>query len=127
MTKTISHDDSESIKELLVGKSIVSVHENLMTLNDGTVIKVKPNDGCWGCPSGNFSFSEGITLVENVITDAKVTHKRSGKDEEIFSLFVYTGELKNKNKKNPKTALFKINGSAGNGWYGTGFTLEVAF
>lgn len=123
MSEKISFRDDENIKKLFVGKSIVHVEDDVMTLNDGTLVKVLPNEGCWGCPSGNFSLTERLKKVESVITNVKLVHKEVSRDEETFSLFLYTGGKKN--KKGKKVTLFEVSGSGGNGYYGTGFELKV--
>lgn len=122
MVKKVSFQNEDELKKLFVGTQVLHVHENIMTLSNGTVVKVLPNSGCWGCPSGNFYLTDRIKKVDTVITNVKLVEKNKN-DKKTFSLFVYTGGKKQKKLK--KKTLFDVTGSEGNGFYGTGFTLEV--
>lgn len=118
----ISFRDTESIRELLVGHSVVNVNvdENTLTLDNGVQVSVAPNSGCWGCPSGNYSVTS-INTVENVITNVKVKTKTNENDKTVYSVIVYSSGVSHKNKD----TLLTVSGSDGNGWYGTGFELEI--
>lgn len=115
----IGHKSRKDIKKVFVGRSITSVDENerTITLDDGTIITIKPNSGCWGCVSGNF-YLDSLHEIENVITGIKLNDELSG-EKTIYTLFVYTNAVKGKQE------LFTISGHAGNGWYGSGFTIDV--
>lgn len=115
---TISYNDKQGLKELFIGKQIVETRaeEGILILSDGKELSIKPNSGCWGCISGNFSLSE-LNEVNNVITNVKTV--KTDKDGTTYQLFLYVEGVKKKEK------LFAVTGSEGNGYYGTGYTIEV--
>lgn len=124
----LSQHDEETVRDLLVGRTVKVTEEGNLILDNGKLIEVQPNSGCWSCPSGNFHV-ETLNDVENVITDVKLLESNEAFSEahsnadKIYSIFVYTAGF-NHNQENRKT-LLTIEGSDGNGFYGTGYTLHV--
>lgn len=119
--KTISYLEEDSIIDLFKGSSIVRVeNDTTLYLSNGAVVDVNPNSGCWGCVSGNFSVSQ-LNQIENVITNVEVSKNQDPENQEktVYTIFVYT-EL-----TAGKETLVEVYGDEGNGWYGTGYTLEV--
>ena len=64
---TLDQDDEKEIKELLLGHRVARIAVDHMELDDGTVIKIVPNEGCGGCTSGWYGLDQ-ITEVDNIIT-----------------------------------------------------------
>lgn len=119
---TFTQNDQKDITETLVGRQITDVTENVITLDNGVELEVEANDGCWGCPSGNYRINE-LNHVENVITAVKVDDKHISDELHEYKIFVYTGGKKN--KKGQKHVLLAVSGDDGNGYYGTGYEIAV--
>ncbi len=121
----ISFRDFDGIRELLVGRTVIEVNsdEQTLTLDNGVQVSVDANSGCWMCPSGNYDV-DSINTVENVITNVKVKTKTDDDNNTVYSIVVYSAGVPNKNKKK-KDTLLTVSGTDGNGWYGTGFELEI--
>jgi hypothetical protein len=120
----LDQDSLDEIRELLVGRRVVSVTssewEGTLTLDDGTVLTVIPNDGCGGCSSGNYSISEINECPDNVITDVELVDLFSDgryDDAHTYSIYVLAFDKRVK--------LLEVEGDDGNGWYGTGYTIRV--
>lgn len=127
--RSIYHSDKEALVELFVGKSVVSVEmggqwdPGKLVLSDGTKLEIVGNDGCGGCSAGHYWLTE-LNECENIITNVEVVFEDYNPDSNYYSdpegtyhLFVYAGHQ--------KINLASIEGSDGNGWYGTGFWIEV--
>lgn len=114
--------DKNTVEEIFVGRQVVEVDGDTLVLDDGKVLTVVPNQGCWSCSSGNFSLDK-LNHVESVITGVKLDDKVVGDSEHVYTLFVYTGGKKN--KKGKKNVLLEISGDDGNGFYGTGYEIKV--
>lgn len=146
-------DDSEEtptadrLRELLVGKSITSatvVDEKpepytqgptgVLTLSDGTVLKVWGNDGGCACDAGCYPLTmldapDGI--ITNVEVDAKPDEdytcpecKAEGRnwDYDCTHRGWYRVYVVAEDKRHP---LASFEGSDGNGYYGTGWWMRV--
>lgn len=103
--------------DVLVGKSILKVDtdQGSIVLNDGTILTITPNSGCWGCVSGNYHL-EVLNKVDNVITQVQPRQDNvDGKTE--YTLYVYA--------ETGWEQLFGVTGDDGNGWYGTGYVVSV--
>lgn len=50
----IAHTSRKDIKKVFVGRSIIAVDEDegTITLDDGNIVKIIPNSGCWDAPQG---------------------------------------------------------------------------
>ena len=119
----------DRLKELLVGKSIVTVSMGtgydpvgLLTLSDGTHLQVWGNDGGCSCNSGCYP----LTLLngcENVITNVEVEDHPAGDGSNWadyqgwYRIFVWAEEQ--------RVNLATFEGTDGNGYYGTGWWLKV--
>jgi hypothetical protein len=120
MSNYVGYYEAERIKELFVGKSIVKAEKNELTLNDGTILQIQPNDGCV-CGAGDY-WLENINKFDNVITDAevKIFGGENGEwddDPHTYQLFVYSGGI--------STSVADVIGDDGNGYYGTGFSIYI--
>jgi hypothetical protein len=128
---TVSHQDADAIRGLFLGRSIQSVENNVMTLDDGTRLLVEGNDGCGGCPDGYFEvmMTDGfqnrimnVEVVERNATEQERTDENWAhiKPREVFELFVYgsgPGE--------EGSLIAQVAGDIGNGYYGWGFKIRV--
>ena len=120
----IEYTQDDQIRDLFLGKTIVSVGENSdgaeIVLSTGETVTLVPNSGCWGCSSGNF-WVEDIIKVENVITGVKAVETNDTGATE-FELFVYTEGIGGETPEK----VFTVRGDTGNGYYGTGYVLKVS-
>lgn len=111
----IQHDELDRMKEILLGRRIVEASGQNLTLDDGTILQIVPNEGGCICGAGDYEL-RSITKFDNVITSVEV---RSLADEggQTYQLFVYSGGI--------STSVAQIVGDDGNGYYGTGFEIYV--
>lgn len=131
----IGHEEEEKINSALVGRKIVKVSEEqhrtyewedtintgMLHLDDGTKLRVIPNEGCGGCSAGWYEL-KALNECDNVITRAEVQEKKIDPDddwdeERIYTLFVYAEDR--------RLPVAVVEGDDGNGYYGTGFELQV--
>jgi hypothetical protein len=118
---SVYYENQNEIEALLVGRTIKKVDNELLILDDGTVLHVEGNEGCGGCDAGVFSITE-LNECENVITAVEFEQDDEDndnwyEDKSTFRLFVYS--------ENQKIKLFEIEGDNGNGYYGTGYYINV--
>ena len=117
---SINQDEEQRIKELLMGRSIEKVSDDHLVLDDGTVIKVVPNEGGCACSAGDY-WLNSLQGHENIITRGELVNEGPGTlqdyGEQHYRLFVFTLD--------ERTEVFDIEGDDGNGYYGTGFELLV--
>lgn len=123
--------DSNTLTGLLEGRRVVEVTEQqvpgrygygtdtlqVMVLDNGTRLAVRPNEGCGGCSSGWYDVQH-LATVDNVITRAEaVIEDLDEYDAHAYRVFVFTG--------NERINLLSVEGDDGNGYYGTGYELQV--
>lgn len=140
----------DRLRELLVGKGITDARVaderpdtwsnrgsvGYLTLSDGAVLRVWGNDGGCSCSAGCYPLAH-LAAVENVITNVEVEERpygdwsdmqcrtcgakgcwRDGHDNEgYYRIFVVAD--------NERINLASFEGSDGNGYYGTGWWLDV--
>lgn len=117
----IYHDEDERLDDLFVGRKVVSVDEgaSTLTLDDGTILEVIPNNGCGGCTSGWYLL-DALNTWDNVIMRVSVVQSDASDDwgDKRYDLFVYAenGDI---------GSVVTVSGSDGNGYYGTGFAIRV--
>lgn len=130
----LDETDSDAIAALLVGRRIVSAeigtfwitdhqaYDGKMILDDGTELYLLANDGCGGCTNGYYELVE-VAKVDNIITSAgvEITEIRTDPYEAdtTYSIYVIAD--------NTRINVADFQGDDGNGYYGTGFKLFVAF
>lgn len=117
--RTIYHDDKKKLVELFVGKSVKKVDDDRLVLSDGTTLQIVPNDGGCSCGAGDYELAE-LNECENIITNIEVESIEMGGGYDpgtSYHLFVYTGHR--------KINLLTVQGNDGNGFYGTGFWIQV--
>ena len=119
---TITEDDETAIKNLLIGHRVEKVGDDTLRLDDGTVLRLKGNDGGCSCGAGDYDLTE-LNGCDNVITsvelvDHSVSDDNRGKGEEgVYRIFVFA--------EDKRINLATFEGDDGNGYYGTGYTIEV--
>lgn len=115
--KTLCEQNEKEIEELLLGHKVtVDDYDNLV-LDNGVVLQINPNIGCYGCESGNY-YLQHISSVNNVITNVEFVEEFE--DDcyyEHYKIFVIADGM--------TTELFDVYGTDGNGYYGTGYTIDV--
>lgn len=113
----LDHDDTNVIRDLLLGRKVERVDNEHLLLDDGTVIKAIGREGGCVCGAGDYWLSE-LNGVDNVITDVEFDYAPWANGHEgYYRIFVYAG--------NQKINLMQFDGSDGSGYYGTGFEILV--
>lgn len=110
--------DEKEIRELLVGRKVKVDGENLI-LDNGIVLEVIANEGCGGCSSGWYSITK-LNEVDNAITNVEFDcdgDVANEDDDTSYKIFVFCEDTRIK--------LLQVDGSDGNGYYGTGYTIIV--
>lgn len=110
--------DEEEIRELLVGRKVKVDGDNLI-LDNGIVLEVIANEGCGGCSSGWYSIIK-LNEVDNAITNVEFDcdgDVANEDDDTSYKIFVFCEDTRIK--------LLQVDGSDGNGYYGTGYTIIV--
>ena len=112
--------DEEQIKNLLLFRKIVEVKGDTLILDNGIELDVVANEGCGGCSSGWYYLTE-LNGCDNVITNVEFNcDDYDGNDEYYetsYKIFVYA--------ENKKIKILQVDGSDGNGYYGTGYSIYV--
>lgn len=115
--KTLCEQNEKEIEELLLGHKVtVDDYDNLV-LDNGVMLQINPNIGCGGCESGNY-YLEHIASVNNAITNVEFVEEFE--DDcyyEHYKIFVIADGM--------TTELLDVYGTDGNGYYGTGYTIDV--
>lgn len=115
--KTLCEQNEKEIEELLLGHKVtVDDYDNLV-LDNGVMLQINPNIGCGGCESGNY-YLQHISSVNNAITNVEFVEEFE--DDcyyEHYKIFVIADGM--------TTELLDVYGTDGNGYYGTGYTIDV--
>ena len=117
--RTLHECDKKEIEELLLGHKVVSYEaDNLLVLDNGVVLQINPNIGCGGCESGNY-YLEHISSVNNAITNVEFVEEYDDDEYQCkhYRIFVIANGM--------TTELLDVYGTDGNGYYGTGYTIDV--
>ena len=119
MTESIKHYNISELKEVFVGRKVTDTDKTagVLTLDNGVKVRVIPNEGADCCDSGHY-FLENLESFEHVIMNVRVKDKEI-KNKKRFDLYVYAAKVKAHQK------VITVSGSDGNGYYGTGFSIEV--
>lgn len=119
-TKTYDQDNAAEIEALLLGHTVTKVDSDRLQLDDGTILILTGHDGGCGCNSGCYDLTE-LNGVDNIITKVELVADPAGDgydaDPGTYRIFVYAD--------NVQVNLATFEGTDGNGWYGTGFSIEV--
>lgn len=120
--KRINQDSDKEITDLLLGRRVITVlGGDTLVLDNGVEIEVVPKQGCSGCTSGVYDI-DYINSCEAVITSVKLSDEDGdpdGKDAHTYKIYVLAA--------NKEQVLLSVSGDDGNGYYGTGYTLNVKY
>jgi hypothetical protein len=122
MTEMIGYYQEDEIKNLFIGRKVVKAEGSELTLDDGTILQIIPNDGGCSCGAGDY-YLDNISKFDNVITNVEIKAVPESDDtwesSYTYQLFVYSGGI--------STSVADIKGDDGNGYYGTGFEIYVKY
>jgi hypothetical protein len=119
--------DKQAIREVLIGRKVVSVEEigqryydkrQVATLDNGVKLEFTGNEGCGGCSEGHYSVDE-LNRVDNAIMSVEFEQGEAEGEwgpVDAFRIFVYA--------ENEKIKLLEVTGHD-NGYYGTGYYVTV--
>lgn len=112
--------DEREITKLLLYRKIVRVEGDTLVLDNGVQLEVIPNEGCGGCSNGWYYLTE-LNKCDNAITKVEFCtdddFEDDGYNDTSYKIFVYA--------ENEKTKILQVDGSDGNGWYGSGYSIRV--
>lgn len=124
--RTLNECNENEIKELLLGHKIVADENNdALILDNGVVLQINPNIGCYGCESGNY-YLQHIASVNNAITNVEFVNDYEVNDDDYYDeedyyqhyrIFVIADGV--------TTELLDVYGTDGNGYYGTRYKIDV--
>ena len=114
------YNEEDKIRDLLMYRKVVKVENNTLTLDNGLKLEVCGNVGCGGCYSGWYDVTE-LNECDNVITNVEFVCEdiddSNSYNDTSYKIFVYAEDKKIK--------LLQVDGSDGNGYYGTGYSIIV--
>lgn len=117
---TLTDQDHDAVAALLLGRRVEKVDTDTIRLDNGIRLKLTGNDGGCSCGAGDYELTE-LNGVDNVITAVEFEDSPDGDDyltgEGRYRIFVYAD--------NVKVNLATFEGTDGNGYYGTGYSIEV--
>lgn len=119
MSKVFYYNQEDEIKELLMYKKIIKVEDNILFLDNGVELEVYPNEGCGGCSAGWYNIVE-LNGCDNVITNVEFYRDDVQYNYEIetsYKIFVFA--------ENQQIKILQVDGSDGNGYYGSGYSIIV--
>ena len=116
----IDHDEEEQLQKLLLGHSVKKINNDHLELDDGTVLRIIPNQGSCACDSGDYELTD-LNEADNIITSVSVETTTKHADDfdaaYTYRVFVVAGDK--------RINLFTVDGDDGNGYYGTGYVILV--
>ncbi len=119
VTASYDQDDHDRIRAMLLGHTVEKVEDDHLVVDDGTVVKVVPNNGGCSCGAGDY-WLESLNGVDNVITRVAFRQGETDSDGETYGtyeVFVFTGHK--------EINLLTVAGDDGSGYYGTGYKLLI--
>lgn len=121
MTTELYDYEQQAIANLLIGRKVVKVEEDMLRLSGGVYLKFKGNEGCGGCASGWYDLTE-LNDVDNIITNVEFDYQPTDDYSDDYSdgyyrIFVFAD--------NQKVNLVTFEGTDGNGYYGSGYSILV--
>lgn len=117
--KFLNETDTDEITNLLLYRRITKVENNTLYLDNGTTLEIVGNEGCGGCSSGWYEVTE-LNECDNAITNVEFVcdgDTRNSSDDTSYKIFVYA--------ENKRIKIAQVDGSDGNGYYGTGYSILV--
>lgn len=114
----LDYDEENKIRDLLLYRKIVEVRGDTLYLDNGIELEVFPNEGCGGCSSGWYELVE-LNDCDNAITNVEFAcdYIDDYWNDKSYKIFVYA--------ENKKIKLLQVDGTDGNGYYGTGYSIMV--
>ena len=119
----VYYDEADRIRELLMYRKIVKVADDTLYLDNGIELEICPNEGCGGCCNGWYELVElndcdnVITNVEFACEDIEYNGEYYDEDGLSYKIFVFA--------ENKKIKILQVDGSDGNGYYGSGYSIIV--
>ena len=103
---------------MLGHKIVADEFTGSLVLDNGILLYINPNIGCSGCGSGDY-YLQHITSVNNAITNVEFIEEYDDDDFNYkhYKIFVIADGM--------TTELLDVYGTDGNGYYGTGYTIDV--
>lgn len=117
----LDQDDGKRISDLLLGRKVTKVNDDHLLLDNGTVIKVVPNEGGCICGAGDY-YLEALNDCDNIITHVEVDVEGADDGDYYEVDLSYRIYVVAEDKR---INLVEIDGNDGNGYYGTGYRLIV--
>lgn len=120
--KYFSHENTEEIEKLLMGRTVTVVDRDnhVIQLDNGIQLILPDTDGGCGCSAGCYDLAV-LNDIPNIITKVEFVNDPAGDDypqgKGRYEIYVFTGES--------RINLASWEGSDGNGYYGTGYTIIV--
>ncbi len=118
--KYLTENNQDEIRDLLLGRKVA---DDTLTLDDGRTLLLVGNEGGCSCGSGDYALTE-LNGADNVITSVEFEDNPETEDKDFnmagdghYRIFVYAN--------NTKINLATFEGSDGNGYYGTGYSITV--
>lgn len=116
---SLNETEEKEIRELLVGRKIIEVkNNNTFILDNEMRLLVNPNSGCC-CGAGDYAIKH-ISKANNAITNVEFVRDDYEEKHEYFTsykIFVIADGL--------QTEILDVYGTDGNGYYGTGYEVQV--
>ena len=111
------YDETERIKEILLFRKIVKVEDDTLYLDNGLELTIIPNEGCGYCGSGMYNITE-LNECDNVITNVEFSIEDIDTYYDTsYKIYVFA--------ENKKIKILQVDGSDGNCYYGTGYSIRV--
>lgn len=122
--RTLCECNEKEIEELLLGHKVTADDYDKLILDNGVVLQINPNIGCDGCESGNY-YLEHISSVNNAITNVEFVNEHEDSEYDDFDAEYYQHYKIFVIADGMTTELLDVYGTDGNGYYGTGYTIDV--
>lgn len=119
---TLNEECADEITALLMGHKITKVNENTLLLDNGKLLTLEGHDGGCACTAGCYDLTE-LNGCDNIITRVELINDPDddsgrGSGRGVYEIFVYAD--------NERINLARFEGTDGNGFYGTGYTIRVS-
>lgn len=117
--KVLCEENQKAIRDLLMFRKVVKVDDNTLQLDNGVILEIEGNRGCGACSSGWYGLVE-LNGCDNAITKVEFACDEDvldTYDDTSYKIFVFAEDKRIK--------LLQVDGSDGNGYYGTGYQIRV--
>src|SRR5688572_918686 len=118
--RSLYQGDADAITELLMGRTVTKVSDAELRLDDGTILRFEGNDGGCACSAGCYDLTE-LNGCDNIITKVELYNSPDSEygdgGEGVYRIFVCAD--------NQEVNLATFEGTDGNGYYGTGYSITV--